>query len=168
MAATAHTVTVSKVDTPPVEMPVASCLQVDMLLDASDVTVISSLASFPFGLVGCWLRMHRTSGSKGTLSSKPVKSQVKHLHLLLAGTARATATACTNNNPCPPVNCVGSWIANGVCSGACGGGAGKAALHCHCSRLCVYSSLVMEPSMLSVYHSTTTLIPYPWACVSTL
>eukprot|EP00878_Enallax_costatus_P023564 GHUV01025065.1.p1 GENE.GHUV01025065.1~~GHUV01025065.1.p1 ORF type:complete len:423 (+),score=66.03 GHUV01025065.1:176-1444(+) len=40
------------------------------------------------------------------------------------GTTRATSTPCVNNQPCSPVNCVGSWVANGVCDGACGGGAG--------------------------------------------
>jgi hypothetical protein len=39
------------------------------------------------------------------------------------GTTRAT-TSCTNNDPCPPQDCVGAWQGNGLCDGACGGGSG--------------------------------------------
>jgi hypothetical protein len=38
------------------------------------------------------------------------------------GTTRLTLP-CNNNTPCPPRDCVGSWVARN-CSGACGGGAG--------------------------------------------
>jgi hypothetical protein len=30
-------------------------------------------------------------------------------------------TSCINNNPCPPVDCVGSWVPDGDCVGGCGG-----------------------------------------------
>jgi hypothetical protein len=37
--------------------------------------------------------------------------------------ALKSSTPCNNNTPCPPRDCVGSWVARN-CSGACGGGAG--------------------------------------------
>lgn len=33
------------------------------------------------------------------------------------GTTRNNTTTCVNSTPCPPVNCVGSWTANGNCTG---------------------------------------------------
>lgn len=57
------------------------------------------------------------------------------------GTMRATSTSCTNNAVCPPVNCVGSWVADGVCSGACGGGPGENWYEC-APHLCMLASTV--------------------------
>jgi hypothetical protein len=34
------------------------------------------------------------------------------------------AINCTNQEPCPPVDCTGVWLPAGPCDGPCGGGAG--------------------------------------------
>lgn len=40
-----------------------------------------------------------------------------------ANNTNRLTTACNNTTPCPPRNCVGSWVPRN-CSGACGGGSG--------------------------------------------
>lgn len=40
------------------------------------------------------------------------------------GSTRANVLTCVNNDPCPPVDCVGSFVNSGSCNGTCGGGAG--------------------------------------------